>query len=270
MPSFITPKSFVSTSEHDLGGLFFVYTDIDDTLTDQGKLKAITYSKLWELQNHGIQVIPVTGRPAGWCEMIIRQWPVKAVIGENGGFYFTMTPHGPKKIYQQDSKERTENRRKIKALWKQIKLHVPRSRLSSDQYIRQLDLAIDICEDIQPRLTTDEIQQILDIAKFHGAHAKVSSIHINLWFGDFDKEAGVSSYINRELKLPHKEALEKSIFIGDSPNDEPMFKLFPKSCAVANIQDFLSTLQYPPQWITSSKGGLGFVEFSDHILKIKA
>src|SRR4051812_7299860 len=66
----------------------FVLTDIDDTLTDEGQLGAQAYSALWSLNDAGIQVVPVTGRPAGWCEMIARQWPVAGVIGENGGFYF--------------------------------------------------------------------------------------------------------------------------------------------------------------------------------------
>ena len=65
----------------------FILTDIDDTLTDEGQLHAEAYKALWDLCNNGFKIIPVTGRPAGWCEMIARFWPVEGVVGENGGFY---------------------------------------------------------------------------------------------------------------------------------------------------------------------------------------
>jgi hypothetical protein len=65
----------------------FLLTDIDDTITTNGQLPAESYAALTKLKQHGIKVIPVTGRPAGWCDMIARFWPVDAVIGENGGLY---------------------------------------------------------------------------------------------------------------------------------------------------------------------------------------
>ena len=68
--------------------LEFLFTDIDDTLTDEGLLLPTAYSALWSLTQAGVHVIPVTGRPAGWCELIARQWPVQGVVGENGAFYF--------------------------------------------------------------------------------------------------------------------------------------------------------------------------------------
>ena len=55
------------------GGVRFLLTDIDDTITAGGKLGASAYSALWRLYDAGVKVIPVTGRPAGWCDMIIRQ-----------------------------------------------------------------------------------------------------------------------------------------------------------------------------------------------------
>jgi len=70
------------------GKINLVFTDIDDTLTSEGRLGSLAYNKLWQLQESGVHVVPVTGRPAGWCEMIARMWPVNGVIGENGAFYF--------------------------------------------------------------------------------------------------------------------------------------------------------------------------------------
>ncbi|HEV7820000.1 MAG TPA: HAD hydrolase family protein, partial [Burkholderiales bacterium] len=65
-----------------------VFCDIDDTLTTGGKLTAAAYAALEALQRAGLLVVPITGRPAGWCDQIARMWPVHAVVGENGAFYF--------------------------------------------------------------------------------------------------------------------------------------------------------------------------------------
>ena len=58
-----------------------VCTDIDDTLTEGGLLLPEAFLALWQLREAGIAVIP-----AGWCDCIVRQWPVEAVVGENGAF----------------------------------------------------------------------------------------------------------------------------------------------------------------------------------------
>ncbi|HEU0290571.1 MAG TPA: HAD hydrolase family protein, partial [Burkholderiales bacterium] len=65
-----------------------VLCDIDDTLTTGGRLTAGAYGAMERLQQAGLPVIPITGRPAGWCDHIARMWPVAAVVGENGAFYF--------------------------------------------------------------------------------------------------------------------------------------------------------------------------------------
>ena len=76
----------------------FVLTDIDDTITTDGQLEAKAYEALWKLHDAGLKIIPITGRPAGWCEMIARFWPVEGVVGENGGFYFRKYKNHTEKI----------------------------------------------------------------------------------------------------------------------------------------------------------------------------
>jgi hypothetical protein len=55
-----------------------VLLDIDGTITTAGRLGAAAYDALERLQSAGLWVIPVTGRPAGWCDTIARFWPVDA------------------------------------------------------------------------------------------------------------------------------------------------------------------------------------------------
>lgn len=66
-------------------GVFF---DIDDTFTEDGLVMPQALSALHAWRGSGRLAVAVTGRPAGWCDHIARMWPVDAVIGENGAFWF--------------------------------------------------------------------------------------------------------------------------------------------------------------------------------------
>ena len=81
-----------------------VLTDLDGTLTTHGRLFAAAYTALERLRAAGLLVIPVTGRPAGWCDHIARMWPVDAVVGENGAFYFLFS-HGRLQKHYRDPPE---------------------------------------------------------------------------------------------------------------------------------------------------------------------
>ena len=130
-----------------------MFCDIDDTLTTGGRLGAEAYAALERLRCAGKLVIPVTGRPAGWCDHIARMWPVDAVVGENGAFYFYYDG-ARKKLVQRflfDAAARAANREKMAAVRERILREVPGCALASDQLYREADLAIDYCEDV-PRL----------------------------------------------------------------------------------------------------------------------
>ncbi|MGZ8274255.1 MAG: HAD hydrolase family protein, partial [Burkholderiaceae bacterium] len=56
-------------------------------------------------------------------------------------------------------------------------------------------------------------------------------------------------------------------FIGDSPNDEPMFAYFPNAFAVANIAPFVDALAHPPAYVISAaEEGRGFALFAERVL----
>lgn len=244
----------------------FVLTDIDDTLTDDGLLGPEAYQALWNLHDAGIKVVPITGRPAGWCEMIARQWPVAAVVGENGGFYFRYADKKMQRHFYFDQEVQNKNRGKLDLLEKKILKEVPGSAIASDQFCRLMDLAIDFCEDVPP-LPKTSVQKIVSIFEDAGAEAKVSSIHVNGWFGKYDKLTMSLKLLETEFGVNHTEAKHQCAFSGDSPNDEPMFAYFPHSFAVANIQNFIQDIKNKPTYIASAKGGLGFAEIARQILK---
>src|SRR5690606_26275868 len=65
-----------------------VLADIDDTITTDGRLTASSACAMVTLRAQGLMFVPISGRPAGWCDHIARMWPVDAVVGENGAFWF--------------------------------------------------------------------------------------------------------------------------------------------------------------------------------------
>jgi len=242
-----------------------LFCDIDDTMTTHGLLPRETFSALWDAREAGLRVVPVTGRPAGWCDHIARQWPVDGVIGENGAFYFRKTASGITRIHVQSPAEREVNRRKLETIRREVLAEVPGCAIASDQAYREYDLAVDFCEDVK-RLDKSAVNQIVAIFVRHGATAKISSIHVNGWFGDFDKLSMAKRYIRDVDGRDFSDAPLDYAFVGDSPNDEPMFAAFPVSFGVANIAPFLPDLHHKPASITLAEGGAGFAEVVAHLL----
>lgn len=244
--------------------LKYILCDIDDTITENGKLTKESYAALWDLHDHGYTVIPVTGRPAGWCDLIIREWPVRAVIGENGAFVY----------YWENSRIQTlvhpsvagpEIRGRLEEVRRACLTGVPGCRVARDQFARIYDLAIDFNED-EPKLGLDAAEKIWAICAAMGAQAKISSIHVNTWFGNYNKRAMAELFFHEVLH--EKNPKEHAIFFGDSPNDEPMFQAFPISCAVANLLPFAEQMDHLPTYIAAQKGAAGFTEAAAHILSL--
>jgi len=244
-----------------------VLADIDDTLTTDGRLPAVAYRALEDLHNAGFHVAPITGRPAGWCDMIARFWPVCGVVGENGAFYFSYDADSCKmrREYYADAATRVQNTVKLGQIQTRILAEVPGSAISADQPYREADLAVDFCEDVAP-LEDAAIMRIKQIFEEEGAVAKISSIHVNGWFGDYDKLSMTRRFTDEVLGFELEAQKERVVFCGDSPNDAPMFGYFPNSCGVANVADFKGRINAEPKWITRQKGGEGFVELAEMLL----
>lgn len=254
--------------ELDVSNVRGIFFDIDDTFSSDGKITAEAYSAIWRLYNAGKIVVPITGRPAGWCDHIARMWPVTAVVGENGAFYFMMKNGKMVKEYTADLGERRRNRQKLEHVCEEALREVPGSGIASDQAYREFDLAIDFCEDV-PRLPKEKIDEIVAVFKRYGVNTKVSSIHVNGWFGSYDKLTTAKLFARKELKVDLDTDNDQFIFMGDSPNDEPMFGYFNKSVGVANVADFTDRLKVFPKFITNARAGEGFVEVANRLLATK-
>ena len=255
------------TPPGSLRGLFF---DIDDTLTTEGRLTAAAYAALERLHDAGLLVAPITGRPAGWCDHIARMWPVDGVIGENGAFYFAYDRAGHRlvKRFRDDSPTRAANRARLVAVRDRILAEVPGAALASDQLYREADLAIDFCEDV-PRLPEPAVDRIVAIMREAGMTAKVSSIHVNGWFGDYDKLGMTKRFMAERCGVDLDAQRAAYVFAGDSPNDAPMFAYFPGSVGVANVRAAAHRLEHPPAYVTDAASGAGFVELAERLLQAR-
>src|SRR4030095_192869 len=111
--------------ELDARSARFVLLDLDDTLTSDGKLTAEAYGALESLHRGGRHVIPVTGRPAGWCDHIARMWPVDAVVGENGAFYFWYSQGKLGKCFIDEPQTRAGQRSQLMDIAARILAQVP-------------------------------------------------------------------------------------------------------------------------------------------------
>ena len=247
----------------DARAVRFVLLDIDETLTTRGKLGAQAYGALEALQRAGKKVIPVTGRPAGWCDHIARMWPVDAVVGENGAFYFWFAEGRLGKRFVDDEPTRTRQRRELQKLSKSILRQVPGAALASDQPYRETDLAIDYCEDVPP-LPPEAVDRIVTLMRGAGLNAKVSSIHVNGWFGRYDKLATARRLFSERFGVDLGAENRHAVYAGDSPNDAPMFAFFDHSVGVANVRRFRD-LQ--PKYVTEAEAGAGFAELAAHLLR---
>ena len=253
-------------AELDARGIQAVLVDIDDTLTTEGKLTAQAYVALERLHAAGMRVVPVTGRPAGWCDHIARMWPVDAVVGENGAFYFFRTAGRLEKRFHDEAGARAEKRSRLEAIARRIMAAVPGCAPASDQAYRETDLAIDYCEDV-PALPVEAAERIAALMREAGLSAKVSSIHVNGWFGDYDKLAMTRTLFRERFALDLDAANAQVVFAGDSPNDAPMFGFFANSVGVANVRRFEALLAEKPKYVTAAPSGAGFAELAGHLLR---
>ncbi|MBU0462074.1 MAG: HAD-IIB family hydrolase [Proteobacteria bacterium] len=256
-------KSISDFPREKRSAITYLLTDIDDTITHEGKIPACAFQAMEDLDNAGIKVIPITGRPSGWCDHIARMWPVKGVVGENGAFYFVYDNHDKKMVrrYYKTDQEREQDQKKLLTIKQKILKSIPGCVVSADQPYREADLAIDFAEDV-PHLSQADIDMIVTIFEQFGATAKVSSIHVNGWFGAYDKLSMTKILFKEVFKTDLDAIKENVIFVGDSPNDEPMFEYFPNAVGVANVLAFNDRLAFKPAWITKGKGGIGFAQLA--------
>jgi HAD superfamily hydrolase (TIGR01484 family) len=253
----------------EAAGIRYILMDIDDTITREGKLLSASYNALWKLHDAGLKVIPVTGRPAGWCDLIAREWPVDGVVGENGALVFWEEPrHGQRPVLKSEYHPNAvrNDHPALKKIRSRSFGEIPELRDAKDQFARLFDIALDFAEE-DPVLPLSAAERIRAIALEEGANAKVSSIHVNIWMGQYDKLSMAEHFLSSRFGWQSGAGDRELVFVGDSPNDEPMFARFPLACGVANVSRYGDLIKHKPAFTASKECGEGFAEIAEIILE---
>lgn len=247
----------------------WVLTDVDDTLTEEGLLVPEAYAALCALARLGLPVIAVTGRSAGWAEVHLREWPVDAIIAENGAVAYFRAADGamgtlvdPSAVANDDPAIERAARAAYRA--------VPRAKPAEDNRLRRFDYAIDHAERVDPPLSDAEVAEIVALFEREGCVARPSSIHVNCWIGSFDKRAASVALLRARHGYDDEHDRDKVLYVGDALNDEPMFAHFPVACAVANVARWLDRMAYQPSWVSSESFGAGFTEIAQRLIALRA
>ncbi len=259
---------FAEATDAQLEGIRGVCFDIDDTFSTEGQIREEAFSAMWALRRAGFSLVPVTGRPAGWCDHFARFWPVDAVVGENGAFVFYMADGARRRLDTPSGMDPAEAAVRLGELADAIRARFPHAKWASDQAYREFDLAIDITEDV-PRWPDADVDELLAMCADAGAHAKLSSVHVNTWFGDVDKIRGFENWLGSAAGSAHAQDLDSWIYLGDSPNDEPMFGRFTNCIGVANVEPFLRRMKTPPRWMTAREAGAGFADAARRLVSLR-
>jgi len=239
-------------------------TDIDDTLTRDGQIEPTALQALHALHAAGLPVIAITGRPLGWSEPFAREWPLAALVAENGAVALLRDGADVHTEYAQDAPTRVRNAQRLQAAAQRIVREVPGAVLARDSAGRVTDIAIDHSE--FTHLSPQGIAAVVEVMRQEGMTATVSSIHINGWFGDHSKWTGAQWMLRRLFGRDLDQELAYWVYVGDSTNDQVMFQRFPFSVGVANLRRFADELVHWPAWITQGERGEGFAELAGALL----
>lgn len=260
-------KPLTSLDHGEANRLVGVLFDLDDTFLDEGKLTEDAYAALFRLSRAGLRLIAVTGRPAGWGEVMARQWPVDAVVTENGAITLYREERGVARWQEVDPATRRTRRERLATGVASLLSEFPTVRLSDDSHARESDAALDIGERVH--VPVDEIARIERAARLLGFRTFVSSVHLHLTLDSFDKATGTLAFLVAHFQEDPTAARGRYAYIGDSANDASCFFAFLSSFGVANVAASLPRLSVPPRYLAWAERGAGFVEIADAILALR-
>jgi len=258
------PRPWAEATRDALGRMLGLMTDIDDTLTHEGAIEPAALAALERLAAGGVPVVAITGRPAGWSEAFARQWPVAAIVAENGAVALIPAEGGVRVEFAQDEPVRRANAERLRAVAARVLREVSGATLARDSAGRLTDIAIDHSE--FAHLDPAAVERVVALMRAEGMTATVSSIHVNGWFGAHDKWSGACWMVRRLFGRALEPEVGRWVYVGDSTNDQAMFERFPLAVGVANLMRFEAELVTWPAYLTRGERGAGFAEVADALL----
>lgn len=241
-----------------------VVFDLDDTVLDHGRLAEATYGSLFRLREAGLRLVAATGRPYGWIDVLARQWPVDAMIAENGAAAIVTAPGGALRTsIAEDAGPRAD----LLALAERLVERFPQAKITDDNAARVADVTIDIGE--TRRVPPDDVRAMRAIARAEGVTTITSSVHLHLSHRAPDKAAGAVRILGQAFGEDPTAALRRYAFIGDSGNDAAAFGAFKLTFGVANVRASAAGITLMPRFVAPSPMGRGFVEIAAALIALR-
>ena len=142
---------------------------------------------------------------------------------------------------------------------------IPGTAIASDQAYREIDVAIDFCEDVPP-LPLATAQKIAEAFHAEGAAAEGRRSMSMPGSGAHDKLTMSGRFLAETFDIGSGTGPQTIAYCGNSPNDAPMYAVYPLGIGVANIRPFAKLMPHLPPYVTAGEGGHGFAEFADAVL----
>ena len=247
-----------SLNQADLSDIRLIASDVDGTLTHNGKFSSDFLSPLLDLQSAGIKVLLVTGLSAGWVSALMNYLPVEGAIAENGGLF--LQPNGNQDLLS-SVPNLSRHRILLENTFHHIKQKFPNLHTSTDNQFRITDWTFDV-----DKLSTDNLQAISLQCDQMGWSFTYSNVQCHIKPIHQDKATGLLSVLNNHFP---ELTLQQVLTIGDSPNDEAMFDAakFPMSVGVANVRHYQDKMLYLPKYVTQASEFAGFSELAKLLLQ---
>jgi HAD superfamily hydrolase (TIGR01484 family) len=252
-----------------LAGLIF---DLDDTVLDHGELSEAAYAALFRLREAGLHLVACTGRPAGWGEIICRQWPLDAVVTENGAVSFIAargeTGRRVEVADELPREARRARRAQLLTLAEELLARFPSAALADDNDARRSDVTLDVGE--HRRVDPADVRAIRAICRDRGVRTLVSSIHLHLSLEADDKASGAVRLLIQRFGEDATAARWRWAFAGDSANDAAAFAAFSTTFGVHNVLAHLRGLSVPPRYLAPSPMGRGFADVAARLCALRS
>jgi hydroxymethylpyrimidine pyrophosphatase-like HAD family hydrolase len=242
-----------------LSNIRLVATDMDGTLTRQGKFTTPLLQALEDLAAANIKVLIVTGRSAGWVSGLSSLMPVVGAIAENGGLFYLSGSDKPATLTP--IPDLTSHRQQLAAAFLQLQTQFPQIQESADNRFRITDWTFDVAS-----LSPSELQTLGHFCQEMSWGFTYSNVQCHIKPQRQDKAVGLLRVLQEHFQ-PYSP--EQIVTVGDSPNDESLFdrRYFPISVGVANVLEYANQLQHQPAYITNAAEVEGFCELTRMILQ---
>jgi HAD superfamily hydrolase (TIGR01484 family) len=233
-------------------------TDMDGTLTQEGKFTANLLQALERLKKADLPVIIVTGRSAGWVEAIKTYLPIYGAIAENGGLFY---PSGDESFDLLVAiADPHQHRQQLAQTFQALKTCYPELQESSDNRFRLTDWTFDV-----GGLSDRQLQHLAHLCQERGFSFTYSTVQCHIKHANCDKANSLIAVLSRYFPQISREQV---LTVGDSPNDESLFDRdrFGLCVGVANILYYRDRLQHQPAYVTAASEGEGFCEVAELVL----